>query len=60
MSRVISIHLPEATAARLEAIAAELDRPVSELVECAAAESALDYFRSRPIDQDPGKRIEVT
>lgn len=56
MSRILTIHLPDDTEARMEAIAAELGRNIAELAECAVAESALDYFRSRPADQDPAAR----
>ena len=48
MSRILTIHLPDDTEARMEAIAAELGRNIAELAECA-----LDYFRGRPADQDP-------
>lgn len=56
MSRIITIHLPDDTEARMDAIARELGRSIEELAECAVAESALDYFRSRPVDQDPARQ----
>jgi predicted transcriptional regulator len=56
MSRAIMIILPDDTAARMDAIATELGRNITELAECAVGESALDYFRSRPVDQDPARQ----
>lgn len=56
MSRILTIHLPDDTEARMEAIARELGRNICELAECAVAESALDYFRGRPTDQDPARQ----
>lgn len=55
MSRAITVNLPDATEKRLAAIAAELGRDPTELAECAIAEAALDYFRSRPVEQDPAR-----
>lgn len=58
MSRTITINLPDDTAVRMDAIATELGRDVTELAENAVAESALDYFRSRPVDQDPARQAK--
>ena len=55
MSRSITIHMPDETEKRMDAVARELGRDVNELAECAVAESALDYFRGRPQSADPAR-----
>jgi len=47
------ITLDDATERRLHRIAFDTDRPVQELIENAASEAALDYFRGR--QNDPGR-----
>ncbi len=49
----LDIHIDDATERRLQVIAHELRREVRELAECAVAEAALEFFRGRPIKEDP-------
>lgn len=55
MSRILTIHLPDATEARLEAIALELGVSVVELAENAVAEACLDFFHARGFRDDPAR-----
>lgn len=52
----LTIHIDDVTESRLRTIAAELQRDVHDLAECAVAEAVLDYFRGRPSEQDPAHR----
>lgn len=47
------IHIDEVSQRRLEAAARELGRKVEDLIEAAAEESALNFFRHRK--DDPGR-----
>lgn len=53
---VVSVYVDEATERRMLKIAAEKQRSVQDLAECAVSEAALDYFRRRP--DDPGRRAD--
>lgn len=47
MSRLISVHLDDATERRLLAASSELGRSIEDLAEAAVAEEALAFERSR-------------
>ncbi|MCW5720850.1 MAG: hypothetical protein KIS86_06885 [Devosia sp.] len=56
MMAILSIHLDDATAARLQTIAANEGRTQDELASAAVSEEALRYFTAR--DDDPAKSNE--
>lgn len=51
---VYRVTIDEASDRRLHLIAGRLGRSVESLIESAAEEAALNYFRHR--DDDPGRR----
>jgi predicted transcriptional regulator len=54
MMHTYSVTLSEEAGRRLHAIAAKMGRTVESLIESAAEEAALDYFRHRK--DDPARR----
>jgi predicted transcriptional regulator len=55
MGRIVQVYIDDDGEARLDKIAAETGRTFESLVESAAEEAALDYFRHRPLADDPAK-----
>lgn len=51
---VYSISIDHASECRLRAIAQEMDRTIESLIEAAAEEATLEYFRHRA--DDPGRK----
>ncbi|MFK0338744.1 hypothetical protein ACIQT7_15865 [Agrobacterium deltaense] len=52
----LTIYIDETTEARLRRASEEMGRDVHELAECAVSEAVLEYFRGRPVSEDPARQ----